>query len=631
MSESEKKSTDKLLEEIEERNAEKNAIRDDSDDPILSSYDPSFEKRFKGFKVSTVKRIYRGENGAVKSWSDNEWCDRIPVRQEYHTDEFALQTFLIWEKMEIPDILRGKEAKEFEKMMRFAAHPDLPGYYSFPYLFIKLNPKFSNFMTPKGEQFRIVVPVRTLMGDLDLNAPLVVKGDRDSGTIVDWENRIFKLQVSKKLYELRDEVVVQSNFIERFVQFETTGREIFSELKSVFQKQTGYVDVDEHWATFLALWVMGTHVFYLFNAFPYVLVYSVGGQGKTRLLKTLCYSSRNGRLVENPTAASMFRSIDVIRSTLCVDEADKIRDDTQLELLGLWNSGYEAGHSIPRWVMDENRLASFATYSPKAFATNKKLDPTLASRCIRVTVLATNDEEVQYRIPFADDPYFRGVREDLTIWAIDSTPELMGRDRNAIIRKYKAQFENELIASGEISTNIPPRLIQIMTPILAIYDFLGLDEDLGSTFPSERDNLRKVMSAIINDKRSSMVPWLDQEVILGLYEVASANQLYTIHSKDVADHINQKEDSGESDDPVTSSKVGLVLDKYFPEEKRQVHGKTEWLPYCKDSVERLEKVSKVMDRLNIEYRSKRINRAMDQKKLKKQTKEQIEIFGGKIE
>jgi hypothetical protein len=623
LNDSDAKPIEELTEEINDRTEEKNRLRDESPNEVLATYLPGYERRFKGFKLSTIKNIVCNDKDTP--WSDNEWAERIPVRQEYHNEKFALQTFLVYEKAKFPYDLKPKQFKEFDQVLKARAHPELLDHYAFPYFFVKYNPEYATKEAPKGAQFRQVFAVRSIQGDLDITAPTIDGYNPDSVALVNWCAETYKLQISKKLFELRDKLIVSPDFIEKFLQFDTDGRDIFTELKSFFQKKTGYVDVDEHWATFLALWTMATHVFYLFNAFPYVLVYSVGGQGKTRLLKTMCYSSRNGWLVENPSAASIYRGLDVIHSALFVDEADKVKEEVALELLGIWNSGYEAGHAVPRWVMEENRLADFSTFSPKAFATNKKLDNTLASRCIRVPMLATDDEEVQFREPFMDEPLFVSMREDLTIWAIDSTPAIIGKDRKAIMRKYKARFEEELKNSGEISTNIPPRLVQIMTPILVLYDLLNLDNDIGISFPSERENLRKVMSAIINDKRTSMVPWLDQEVILGLYDVLDINQTTIIHSKDIADQINGKEDSGNNDDPITPSKIGLVLDKYFSEDKRQVHGRTEWLPYCKGNDERLAKVMKVMDRLNIEYQSKteRIKDQTQQAKPAKKKKETV--------
>lgn len=565
-------------------------VEADRDINLVSSV-PHFEDRYKGYNYGTVKKIVQGGLRPVRQWSENRWLDRTPVNYEYVCDHFAMRVFLIWEVVADHERL----SKEVKNEMKGMAHPDVPGCFAFPYAFIKANPRFS--VPAAGERtFRRVMPIRDIEGTFDVDEPTDDPFSDDANHVVDWNGSKYRLQLSKRLYEMRDELIVGQNFIEDFLECEATGRELFAELKSAFMKRIGYVDLDEHWATFTALWIMTTYVFEQFRALSYLLLYSCGGQGKTRYLKTICYASHNGVLVEDPSEAAVFRQSHLTRATMCFDEADKMNEDRAIGLLGLWNSGYEEGHHVPRYNMEQSKLEKFLTYCPKAFATNKTLDSTLVSRCIRIPILATDDELVAYREPSMNDIFFQDMRRKMAIWAIDALPGIRDINQSGgdeLIKKWKKRF-SEISEVGKVS----PRLMQIMRPILAMYDLLGLDEKFG-TQASERDNIEKVVRIIANDKRASQIPMKDHDVLLALNSVARTNMVTQITSKSVLEVINSKTE-GDSDEAITVVEVGKVLDKYFSDEKRKINGRTEWLYQYKDGQKRQQAVEKVLDRLGIQ-------------------------------
>jgi hypothetical protein len=102
--------------------------------------------------------------------------------------------------------------------------------------------------------------------------------------------------------------------------------------------------------TVLALWLMGTYCYALFNYFGYVWLTSLGpGCGKSLLAKILSMVAFNATppLVD-PTPATVFRDIEANGSTFILDEVENLDPEKKGELLGILNAGFERGAQVRR-------------------------------------------------------------------------------------------------------------------------------------------------------------------------------------------------------------------------------------------------------------------------------------------
>lgn len=125
-------------------------------------------------------------------------------------------------------------------------------------------------------------------------------------------------------------------------------------------------------AVAIALWILNTYVFALYDSTPYLHIRSATKQsGKSRLLEVL------GLLVARPwtaieaTEAVLFRKIEASTPTLLLDEIDAAfaKDATMTEgLRAVLNAGYRRGATVPRCVGPQHELRDFAVFCPKAFA-----------------------------------------------------------------------------------------------------------------------------------------------------------------------------------------------------------------------------------------------------------------------
>jgi hypothetical protein len=135
----------------------------------------------------------------------------------------------------------------------------------------------------------------------------------------------------------------------------------------------------------LALFILNTYVFDVFDTTPYIEVDSpLGGCGKTILLLHLEAVCARSYLGADPSEAALFRKIDRDRPTWLLDEASVIkhRDEKANAIRAILDAGYRKGASIPRCDGRDRMLRDFAVYCPKVFALVGTLSGTLLDKCI---------------------------------------------------------------------------------------------------------------------------------------------------------------------------------------------------------------------------------------------------------
>lgn len=139
---------------------------------------------------------------------------------------------------------------------------------------------------------------------------------------------------------------------------------------------------------FVALWVLHTYVFGLFDTTPYLDVTSATKRaGKTRLLELLALLVARPWSVVEASEAVLFRKVDRDRPTLLVDEVDATfgKDSKVTEgLRAIYNAGYRIGATVPRCVGNDHAPKDFAVYCPKCFSGLEGLPDTVRDRSGRI-------------------------------------------------------------------------------------------------------------------------------------------------------------------------------------------------------------------------------------------------------
>lgn len=177
--------------------------------------------------------------------------------------------------------------------------------------------------------------------------------------------------------------------------------ELLEELRKYITRFIYFSEV--HHADFLALWVMGTYVFRVFNYFPYIWLNAEKGSGKSLLMHVLSALAFNGDVLLNPTPAVLFRDIDQNATTLFIDEFERFRKqdkETATAILSLLNAGFQKSGVVKR--VDRSRSGSFKVqqfqaYSPKMLAGINEIDDVLQDRTIRLRLMRKKETEYTER------------------------------------------------------------------------------------------------------------------------------------------------------------------------------------------------------------------------------------------
>lgn len=163
-------------------------------------------------------------------------------------------------------------------------------------------------------------------------------------------------------------------------------------------------------ATVIACWIVGTYLHRLFAGFPRLFLQGERGTAKSKVLSLIAATAFNGLLRLNPTPPTLFRLIDPIRPTLCLDEAENLSGHDRVDLLSILNDGYKRGAAVDRCVGDQHVLRSFQVYTPIALAGIEGLNRTTEDRALCIVMVRGRDREKINREVVPEDELFSQIR-----------------------------------------------------------------------------------------------------------------------------------------------------------------------------------------------------------------------------
>jgi hypothetical protein len=217
--------------------------------------------------------------------------------------------------------------------------------------------------------------------------------------------------------------------------------------------------------TVLALWVIATYCYTLFNYFAYIWLTSMGPScGKSLVLKMISMLGFNSPPpTVDPTPATVFRDIEANSSTLVFDEMENLDPERKGELLSLLNAGFERGGQVPRMVpaQDGWRRQTFEAYCPKAVAGISQIPRVLQTRVLQFEMRRKKKHEVTQ--PFQPDRltnWAATVRDNMAIFSL--------RYATVIAQLYEAR--DKIVPSGGVDGRpvFDDRLRDILAPIYTI-------------------------------------------------------------------------------------------------------------------------------------------------------------------
>ena len=330
--------------------------------------------------------------------------------------------------------------------------------------------------------------------------------------------------ISKEHYLIKYDLV---KFPSEMVEYGSK-EALYKEIKAFIHK---YMDVDEYFESLTAVYIMMTWIYDKFYEIPYLRVKGTYGSGKSRFLDTvgaLCYKplSTSGANSES----SFFRTMDVVRGSLILDEANFRYTGRETLLVKMLNDGNKRGGTVTRMKTLRDggfEPEVFNVFCPKVIASiSDYTDDAFESRCISYLLGKKN------------------IREDIPEQLPDAFWDEALKIRNKLLtyRLMNMQMPKEEVEWLDV--NVQPRIKQIAIPLLKT---LNIDE--------VRDNLLLFITRHDEQLREAERMTDAFDVFSSILELQSEDRekLYTIGE------ITEKYNFSSCEASITPNVVGRII------------------------------------------------------------------------
>lgn len=245
----------------------------------------------------------------------------------------------------------------------------------------------------------------------------------------------------------------------------------------------------------LALWVIGTYFFPIFQAYPYLIISGPRGSGKTKILDFLNCVSFNSVKLANTSVSALFRIVDSNLCTVLIDEAETLKNGEESRDLGrILNAGYKSDANVLRTNPESLAVEEFNTYSPKAIASINRIDRVLGSRGIEINMIKTGDRNKGNSI----------IRREDYLWG-------MLRDRLRVLFLDLASQVDKIYRNDDEINQLSCRKNELWSPLLTISKVIGDD-----VF----QKMKAIALGISEDDEPVIDEW-DAHLLLGLKDLVT--------------------------------------------------------------------------------------------------------------
>lgn len=155
---------------------------------------------------------------------------------------------------------------------------------------------------------------------------------------------------------------------------------------------------ERYWSRVMASWTLGTYLYPMFQAYPYLWLTSPApGCGKSLLGQILANLSFNGEFMASPTEANMFHLPEQNRGVQVWDEvefAHQVEKSRFQSVKGILLNGYRNGGVVPRQVGNSwDKQVKYHVYCPRVLIGLSQLPETARQRSIELTLRKRKSEQ----------------------------------------------------------------------------------------------------------------------------------------------------------------------------------------------------------------------------------------------
>jgi len=476
------------------------------------------------------------------SWCTSESENRTIVKSNYIDENISLQVFFIRRKVDLDKINK--------KYLRIdAKHPDFWDEWHFPIILYKLKDKIHIDDNGDKKEDRFTEIIYDLHYDFNIK---YMNG-------IDIQPQVKKFHISDSILMIRNSFEKNYGTLMEYIENPDYPENPLNLYKSVKYYINQYVDCDDWIVTGKALWSFGTHVYSIFDVYPYLYFLAHRGSGKSRTLRTLSLICRLGKMFVVPTLSPLFRTADSLSPTLFLDEVEYMNSKDKAELINWLNATFQKGAKVPRTDIDKKVVEDFEGYCPKAIASTKPIHPTLESRCLFLPIQRTLNLD-QYATNEPKTYHGEELNLRLTFWALNNGSRVYSEYINDDLSRPYTQLLN-------LAT---PRIRQLIKPLLLIAFQLKIHELEG-----EFENLKKFIEYQNQHAISESVDSADRRIIAVLYNIVGETEItMDIGTKEIIESLGLEIEAERK--YFTPIRIGNIL-KRFHIENHEINGRKKYL------------------------------------------------------
>jgi hypothetical protein len=203
---------------------------------------------------------------------------------------------------------------------------------------------------------------------------------------------------------------------------------VFSRLKDTWNS---YMDLSGNPGadTALPLFNMLSYCVQLFQYAPYLKYEGEKGAAKSKACEIHELVDFNAIYGTNYTPADMFRTLDDMRGTLIIDEAENYgqngsKSDYDLAREQIINLGFKKNGTVSRRDDYGKTRRTFHVFGIKIFGSIGSVSETIRDRAYQITLLKTGNREISKRTPRTTDPRWQQIRDDLYLLVLNYWQEI---------------------------------------------------------------------------------------------------------------------------------------------------------------------------------------------------------------
>jgi hypothetical protein len=316
------------------------------------------------------------------------------------------------------------------------------------------------------------------------------------------------------------------------------GQTLMAELVSFIPR---YVSLPRFGSVAITLWVLWSWLIDHFDIAPRMAVLSPEKRcGKTVLLTLLSHLTPRPLMASNITPSAIFRTVEAVRPTLLIDEADTFTQENEA-LRGILNSGHtRASATIIRTVGENFEPRSFSTWCPMVLAAIGSLPGTVEDRSIMIPMQRKATGEIVERLPQS------GKRA-----------AVLRNELHTLAQKIRRWTSDNGQALADLEPTVPSglgdRASDNWRPLLAIAD------QIGGEWPKRARDAAQVLSGGTNsDNESAKV-----QLLLDIQTLFSKKEWERVGSHMLCEELAAMEERPWSDwkkgKPITPAQLARLL------------------------------------------------------------------------